>query len=104
MLVFRAHQLGQQDLPQLQARHVVAVAAEDDVGAAASHVGGDGHGAGATRLGHDLGFPLHVFRLGIEQVVGNLLLGQQGAEQLGFLHAGGAHQHRPAALVHLGGF
>jgi len=31
------------------------VAAEDDVGAAAGHVGGDGHGADAAGLGDDLG-------------------------------------------------
>ena len=104
VLVLRSHQLGQQHLPELEPRHVVAVATQDDVGAATGHVGGDGHGAGAASLGHDFGFPLHVFRLGIEQVVGDLLLRQQGAEQLGFLHAGGAHQHRPAALVDFGGF
>jgi hypothetical protein len=104
MAVLGAHQQRQQHLAQLETRHVVGVAAKDDVGAAAGHVGGDGDGAGAAGLGHDLGLPLHVLGLGVEQVVGNLLLGQQGREQFRLLHAGGAHQHRPALLVHGGGF
>ena len=78
MVLLGAHQAGEEHLPQLEAGHVVAVAAEDDVGAAAGHVGGDGHGTGAAGLGHNFGLPLHVFGLGIEQVVGHLLLGQQG--------------------------
>ena len=88
-----------QPLPQLEARHEIAVSAHDDVGAAAGHVGGDGHGAHAACLGHDFRFALHKFGLGIEQLVGDAALEQQLTEQLGFLHAGGAHQHRAALLV-----
>ena len=36
--------------------------------------------------------------------MGDLLLGQKGREQFRFLHAGGAHQHRPAFLVNGGRF
>ena len=36
----------------------LGVTAEDDVGAAAGHVGGDRHSARPARLGDDLGFPL----------------------------------------------
>ena len=38
--------------------------------------------APTTGLSHDLRFTLYVLRLGIEQVVGNLLLSQQGTQQL----------------------
>ena len=47
----------------------LGVAAEDDVGAAAGHVGGDGHGADAAGLGDDLGLAGGVLRLGVEQLV-----------------------------------
>ena len=86
MIVLWLHQTAQQHLPQLQAGHVVAVPPKDDVGAPARHVGGDGHRSSTTGLSHDLRFPFHVLRLGVEQVVGNLLLSQQGAQQLAFLH------------------
>ena len=36
----------------------LGIAAEDDVGAAAGHVRGDGHGAFAAGLGDDLGLAL----------------------------------------------
>ena len=45
------------------------VAAEDDVGAAAGHVGGDRHGADAAGLGHDLGLAGRVLGHGVEQLV-----------------------------------
>src|SRR5262249_40522442 len=40
---------------QLGPGHRLGVAAQDDVGAAAGHVGRDGHGPGPARLGDDLG-------------------------------------------------
>jgi len=104
VIFLRFHKTAQQHLPQLQAGHVVAVAAKNDVGATARHVGGDGHGASSTRLGDDLRFALHVLRLGVEQVVGDLLLRQQRTQQFAFLHRGGAHQHRPAVFVDLSCF
>ena len=45
------------------------IAPQDDVGAAAGHVGRDRDGALATRLGHDLGLAL-VF-LGVQDLVVN---------------------------------
>jgi hypothetical protein len=68
-------------------------AAQDDVGTAARHVGGDGDGAEAARLGHDLGFPLVV--LGVQHHVPDVFALQQAREVLGFLDGDGAHQHRP---------
>ena len=104
VILFRLHKTAQQHLPQLQAGHVVAVATKDDVGTTARHVGGDGHSASPTRLGHDLRFALHVLRLRVEQVVGDLLLRQQRTQQFAFLHRGGADQHRPSVLVDLSCF
>ena len=46
------------------------VAAEDDVGAAAGHVGRNGDGADAASLGDDLGFLVGKLRLGVEQFMG----------------------------------
>ena len=48
----------------------VEVAAELDVGAAAGHVGGDGHGAGPAGLGDDVGFLLVV--AGVQHLVRDL--------------------------------
>ncbi len=47
--------------------HRLGIAAEDDVGAAAGHVRGDGHGALAAGLGDDLGLALVM--LGVEHLV-----------------------------------
>ncbi len=47
--------------------HDFGIAAEDDIGAAAGHVGGDGDGALAPGLGHDLGLTLVM--LGVEHLV-----------------------------------
>ena len=49
--------------PGLLARHELGVAAEQDVGAAAGHVGGDRHRALAAGLGDDLGFLRVVLRV-----------------------------------------
>ena len=48
---------------RLLARHVLGVAAEQDVGAAAGHVGGDGDAALAARLRDDLGFLRVILRV-----------------------------------------
>src|SRR5256886_10524200 len=50
-------------LPQDLLGQEVGVAAQQDVGAAAGHVGRDGHGALAPGLGHDLGLALVVLRV-----------------------------------------
>ena len=70
----------------------VRIAAEDDVGAPAGHVGGDGHRPGASGLGDDLRLLLVV--LGVEHLVRDARLAEQLREVLGGLDRGGAHQHR----------
>src|SRR5574343_1817503 len=66
------------------------VAAQNDLGAATSHVGGDRDHAGATGLGHDVG--LTGMLLGVEHLVLKLGLRQQLGNQLGVLDRAGAHQ------------
>ncbi len=66
------------------------VAAEHDVGAAAGHVGGDGDGALAPGLGDDERLVLVV--LGVEDVVGDLLLAEDAADGAALLDAGGADE------------
>ena len=73
------------------------VAAEHDVGAAARHVGGDGDHLRPAGLGDDLGFARVL--LGVEHLVGELVLAEQPGKQLRVLDRSGAHQHRLAALV-----
>ena len=58
-----------QDAFNVEARHVLGVAAQQDVGAAPRHVGRDRHGAAAAGLGDDLGLALHVLGLGVEDLV-----------------------------------
>ena len=50
-------------------RHRFGIAAENDVGAAAGHIGGDRHGAFAARLGDD--FCLALVMLGVKHLVRN---------------------------------
>ena len=54
-------------LTQLAASQKIRVAAQQNVRAAARHVGGDGDSAHMTGLSHDLGFLLVV--LGVEHLV-----------------------------------
>ena len=56
--------------------HEVGVAAEQDVGAAAGHVGGDGHAAAPPALRDDLRLALHILRLCVQQLVGYAWPGQ----------------------------
>ena len=77
--------------------HRLGIAAEDDVGAAAGHVGGDGHGVLAAGLGHDFGLALVV--LGVEHLVLDAPLVEHRREPLALFDRHGADQHRPAALL-----
>ena len=52
---------------QLGPGHRLGIAAQDDVGAAAGHVGGDGDGVFAAGLGDDFGLALVM--LGVEHLV-----------------------------------
>ena len=73
------------------------VAAELNVGAATGHVGGDGERANPARLGDDVGLLLVI--AGVEHVVGDRFLLQPRGQELGFLDACGAHQHRLPPLL-----
>src|SRR5690606_14025922 len=86
--------------PHFLPGHEVGVAAQDDVGAAARHVGGDGHGPFAARLGYDFGFPVVV--LGVQHLVGNAPALEHFADLLRLGDGDGAHQDGPPLLVAAG--
>ncbi len=86
------------DAGELVARcRMSSIAAELDVGAAAGHVGGDGHRARHAGLGDDVGFLLVIAR--VQHLVRHLLLLEQFRQVLRLLDRGGADQHRLAALA-----
>ena len=60
--------------------------------------------APTTGLGDNFRLSLYVFGFGIQQVVVNAKLTQEGRQHLGFFHAGSAHQDRATGLVHVGTF
>src|SRR5262249_26363518 len=60
----------------------LGIAAQNNVGAAAGHVGGDGDAADAAGLGDDLGLAGGVFRLGVEQLVLDAAALEHAAELL----------------------
>src|SRR4051794_23338938 len=94
------HQLGAVALLEdLLAGEQLGVAAEDDVDAAAGHVRGDGDGTEPARLGHDL--CLTRVLLGVEYLVLDAALAHHPGQQLGFLDADRADQHRLAGSVAL---
>ena len=77
----------------------VRVAAQQDVRAAAGHVGGDGDGVELAGLGHDLG--LLGVELGVQHLMGDARPGELVRKVFALLHADGAHQQGPAGLVDL---
>src|SRR6266571_4488637 len=83
----------------VQAPHVRHALTEDDVGAAAGHVGGDGHAPGLARLGDDRGLALVL--LGVEHVVLETAAFEHLRQPLRLLHRHGADENRPALVVHL---
>ena len=99
VLLFAArHLLGDFFGEALLARHVLGVAAEQDVGTAAGHVGGHRDLAEATRLRDNLGF-LRVV-LGVQHDVLHTLALEHRREQFRFLDRDGAHEHRtPLGLL-----
>ena len=88
--------------PQVALGQALGVAAEDDVDAAAGHVGGHRDAVEPTGLGDDVGLPECPVRLGVEHLVGDALLVEQARQALGLLDRDRAHQHRLAGLVALG--
>jgi hypothetical protein len=72
-------------------------AAENDVGTAASHVGGNGDHSRPAGLTHDLG--LARMLLGVEHLMRQFFVVEQRREQFGVLDRGRADQHRLAAFT-----
>ena len=68
------------------------VPAQNDVGAATRHVGGDGDHLGPTGLGDDLGLAGMLLR--VEHLVRELLFRQQTRDELRVLDRGRTHEHR----------
>ena len=79
------------------ARHLLGIAAEQDVGAAAGHVGGHGDGAFAARLRDDARFALVL--LGVEHLVRDAGLFQDVGDGFGFFDRDRADQDRLTAFV-----
>ena len=95
----RARRCAMPFFTQLLLGHELGIAAQQNVGAAAGHVGGDGDHAQASGLGDDLGFPL--VELGVQHDVPDALPLQDLGEALRLFDRGGAHQHRLLLLVQL---
>ncbi len=81
------------------AGHKLSVAAQQNVGAAACHVGGNGHRAHAAGLRHDLGFTLVI--LGVQHHVFHVLFLEQIGETFGFFNRRSAYQNRALLRVDL---
>ena len=80
----------------------VAVAAEDDVGAASRHVGGDRNRAGVSRLRHDIRLTLVLLR--VQDFVLDARLAEHAAEHFGLVDVGRAYQHRLSGAAALPDF
>ena len=78
----------------------VGVAAEQDVGTAAGHVRGDGHGAHASRLRDDVRLALVVFR--VQGLVLDAALVEQARKLLGALDGNGADEAGLALRIAFG--
>ena len=89
--------LGDAFAQRLLACHVLGIAAEQDVGAAARHVRGDGDVALAAGLGDDFRFLRVVLR--VEDDVLDAAPAQQRGELLGLLDRHRADQRRPAGFL-----
>ena len=89
--------VGVDDLPGLLGQAHVQIAAELDVGAAAGHVGGDGHGTRPASLGDD--HRLLLVEAGVEHLVGDLVLLEQPGEVFRLLDRHRADQHRLLSVL-----
>ena len=94
LLLATRHTLGDFLGEALLPRHVLGVAAEQDVGAAAGHVGGHRDLAEATGLGDDFGFLRVVLR--VQHDVLHALALQHRREQFRLLDRDRADEHGPA--------
>ena len=77
--------------------HEVRIAAEQNIGSTACHVGGDSHHAEAACLRHDLGFAL--VELGVEHHVAHALSLQNSRETFRLFDGRSTDQHRLLLLV-----
>ena len=84
---------------QFLAGQEFGVAAEQNVGTAACHVGGDGDHAEAPGLGDDLGFTLVL--LGVEHDVADAFALKDRGEPFGFFNGDGADENRLLLFVQL---
>ncbi len=94
-----AELLGDALLHALLLGHEFGIAAQQDVGSAARHVGSDGDHAFAAGLGDDFRFLLVI--LGVEHNVLNAFFLQQIRQALGLFDRSGAHQHWLASVIQL---
>ena len=98
--------VGADDVQASQRDHLFAVyrriAAQQDVGAASGHVGGDGDGPQRARLRYDLGFLPVV--AGVQDPVGDASRREGPAQPLRFRDAGGAYQNGPPGAVNRADF
>ena len=79
------------------ARHEFRIAAQQNIGTAAGHVGGNGNRALAARLRHDVRFALVI--LGVQHFVPDAHAFQDARKLLGFFNRNRAHQHRLAVFL-----
>src|SRR5690606_20207137 len=85
---------------ELGPRRRFGIATKNNVGTTTGHVGGDGDGPFATRLGYDLGFALVL--LGVENFVANAASFEQRRKALAPFDRDGTDENRPPMLVDLG--
>src|SRR5579862_9919720 len=78
-------------------RHLLGIAAEKNVGAAAGHVGGDGNSTFAARLSDDARLALVL--LGVEHLVRDFGFLQQIRDGFRFFNRNGADKNRLATFV-----
>ena len=90
---------GQLVLQAIIARHGFGIAAQQNVGSAAGHVGRNRDRAFASRLRDDFRFALVL--LGVQNLVRDARFLQQVRQMLRFLNGNGADQHRLAGFVNL---
>jgi hypothetical protein len=84
---------------KMVAGHLLGIAAEKNVGAAAGHVGSDRDGTLAARLGDNARFAFVL--LGVEHLVRDACFFQDVGDSFGFFDRDGADQHRLAAFVEM---
>ncbi len=87
------------DLTRFLRGDELRISAEQNVGAAAGHVRGDGDGAFAAGLRDDLGFALVV--LALSTTCGTAVLLERRGERFRFLDGDGADQRRLSGLLPL---